>query len=268
MRQLIIIVMLMTLMGSAAFAVQSTEIVDDSFEIIEPALGDSSRVIVKDQMLISIRFLEEKEARLNLFKVEEVLPEFEEVTFDNATGTSVNVFDLVNDETWVSFDENDEGEFELTYADTDERTKREEIILRYFELKRLMERLEADRISLRSEINLSESSEELMSSLGDLEEKLLIVRSDYHRYRGQYQNLFRVPVLENVAVQKEGILPYFTTTVERIEAGQYELELRSMEDRRLYRKRFTVERSDALSSDLSGEDADQQLKRIFLPAEE
>ncbi len=268
MRPFIIIAMLMTLMGSAAFAVQSTEIVDDSFEIIEPALGESSRVIVKDQLLVSIRFLEEKEARLNLYKVEEVLPEFEEVTFDNATGTSVNVFDLVNDETWVTFDENAEGEFELTYTNTEERTKREEIILRYFELRSLMQQLEADRNSLRSEINLSEASGDLIGSLGALEEKLLIVRSDFHRYRGQYQDLFRVPVVENVAVRKEGILPYFTMTFERMASGQYELELRSTEDKRLYRKRFTVERSDGAANEITDQNTDQQLKRIFLPTAE
>lgn len=263
-------ILLIVLMGSMVFADDTEimierptdEVLKASFEVFEPTISVDGTLNVRDHLYISIKINEEYPILMDLYKIEETLPELEALK-EEASEEPVNVPVVLitpqeTEDTQLILDVTEEEPVEEVSEPTEtieateildiatpvveeveaseeieEELTRVQIINTYFELETkrnealsaliIAEEAYLGYIATLSEIDEVMETSDIVLNYEEAKTTFRAVIVEFDAAAVQYNKLFETPVMETATLTKTGVLPYFKMSIDTIYDGDYKL---------------------------------------------
>ena len=215
---------------------------NDYLEIINPSFSEINDVEVRKSLFISMNIKQEEDMYLT---VKKIIPVMDELYFDKIINDEIDKDELINSIADRVIDINSIDEMEII-DDESVITERERIIViidRYVEEYIKNKQMQLEFVSMTREVNLFYSDlvdgydPIIVEKYNKLREEYFTELKIFNEIKNDYNELFKVKILDKDKIMPAGVMPYYEKTLEDISPGRYEMVIELFdEDRYMLKK--------------------------------
>jgi hypothetical protein len=197
--------------------------IDDYLEIINPFFDKTDYLEIKKNLFINMNIKQDANLYLTIKKV---VPVIDELYFDKIINGEIGREEFVNNIASRVIEINSITEIESL----NERGKIIEIIDKYIEEYINKKELELEFIIATKEVNLfssdlNEYNEDnaIIEKYGKARENYINELEIFNESKNEYNELFKVKILDRDLITHVGVMPYYEKTIEDVFSGKYEM---------------------------------------------
>jgi hypothetical protein len=232
----LLIIALIIISNSAFTFANEAEIkydIDDYLEIINPSFDKVNDLEIKKNLFISMNIKQDANLYLTIKKI---VPVIDELYFDKIINEEIDRDEFVSNiaDRVIEINTSTENDVIAEIESSDEKEKIIVIIDKYIEEYINKKELESEFIIVTKEVDLFSSdlieNQEIGTEENVIVEKYNKAKEDYineleifNESKNQYNELFKVKILDRDLIASVGVMPYYEKTIEDLFSGKYEM---------------------------------------------
>jgi hypothetical protein len=241
---LVFLLLFSTTVSSFASETDDTIVNEEYVYIVSPEIGTSNKAIINDTLFISIYVQSDSPLFLELTRVsnfgaDEITPI---VTYNESEVTEEKV--IINDVIEKSYSYTKE---DILYSYRVALREKELLQIELNEIKRQVAEIESIE-------DLSDEELELLEKEKTIESRYNFSLKDYLSWKEKYMALFETVVLDNVPMTVDPAFPYFESSLDNIQTGQYHLTIKRLDGSIIEELEFEVVTEDIFAEEILEED--------------
>lgn len=215
---------------------------NDYLEIINPSFTEIDNVEVKNSLFISMNIKQEEDMYLT---VKRIVPVMDELYFDKIINDEIDKDELINSIADRVIDINSINEMEIINDESivTERERITSVIRRYVEEYIKNKQMQLEFVTMTREVNLvyinlvGDYDHVIIEKYNKLREEYFTELKIFNEIRNDYNELFKVKILDKDKIISAGVMPYYEKNLQDISAGRYEMVIELFdEDRYMLKK--------------------------------
>ena len=221
LKKVVIMIILMIIVSIPAFGaeVSINDSLDEYIEVINPSLEESNEVEVRNNFFVSFNI--KKEADLYL-TIKKIVPVMDTIFLDKIVSNDMEKEDFTSNLT----------EHILELHNDDETVEDSEYVGKADEIKMIIDTYvnafvseqeafkEYKRVQKETEVT---EIENIIEDYESIEENYEEKKAELKASRKNYNDLFKVKILNRDSIESDGAMPYYEKTLEEIQYGSYEM---------------------------------------------